>query len=167
MPSRYRIMAILMVLVAAGGLAGDFPAQVGDPVTPIEAEPVLMEAYAAGEVEDDPTPVPAPASEMMQEIREVLETEKATLASLGVQLERAADHEAALATQKQVERTKQDTELQLLRIQADYARQEGRETQAAEIESAIERILNPPSRPNPVSRPAPRVEDIDEASTQN
>ena len=91
---------------------------------------------------------------MMQEINQALAAEKATVAALQSQSELATDHQQALATQREVERVKQETELRILAIQADHARGDGRTEQAAEIEQAIQTITNPPAPPAPSPRRA-------------
>jgi len=67
----------------------------------------------------------------------------AMVAEISSELERLqADY---LQLQREIERVKEETELQILRVQADFARREGRLEQAAEIEAALAEMTAPRS----------------------
>ena len=81
----------------------------------------------------------------MQAIQAVLDREAARLSELETGMETAAGESALLALQREIERVKEETELQILRVQADFARREGRLEQAAEIEAALAEMTAPRS----------------------
>lgn len=95
-------------------------------------------------------PVALPVSPEMAEINAALADERARVAGLQARLDDTADDEAALALLREMEQTKQATEVEVLRIQAKHARLAGRDAQATEIEAAIAVIL----APTPVAPPA-------------
>ena len=80
---------------------------------------------------------------MAAEMKAVLEGERAALAALDVRFRQAPDARAALAVQREIERLKMSTELELLRIQAVFARRSGRLQAAQEIEAAIVELTRP------------------------
>jgi hypothetical protein len=94
-------------------------------------------------------------SPLMVEIQAVLADEQTKVAELQARLEAATDDHAALALQKEIEQIKVETELNILRLQATYARNEGRIEQAAEIEAVIAEMLSPRPVGVPIERPAP------------
>jgi hypothetical protein len=94
---------------------------------------------------------------MAADMRAAVEHERTSLAELSRRFRAASSPEAALAVQREIERVKHETELTLLRIQADYARRAGLAGVAARIEAAIEEMTRPaPSRldPRAPDRPA-------------
>lgn len=116
----------------------------------------------------DPTRSPGQLSPMAVEMLQVLQQEQDGLRRLQIRFQQAGDPQAALAIQREIESLKVDTELELLRIQADYARREGRLATAEKIENAIEQILHPaiPEAPvdhslsrNPRGEPAGQGEE--------
>jgi len=63
--------------------------------------------------------------------------------------------EATLELLRAIEQAKQETEIEILRIQAEHARLAGREAQAQEIETAIGQILDPATTVPPASETRP------------
>jgi len=171
------ISVLLGILAAAGASAADQPvAAQGDATTvaPIEAAPALPDLPEnAAEIEalksDAPSgPAPAEAlpglaaerpeaelSPRMQVLRSLLAAEEARLAELQSRLDAAPDAAAALAIQREIERVKQQTEVELLAAQAGFAREAGQEEKAAAIEAAIDELTSPRPRGVPQDRPAP------------
>ena len=96
-----------------------------------------------------------PPSPMMLEIRAALDREREQIEGLRLRLRGASNAREALALERQVERVKLDTEIAILRIQADAARRAGRTALAARIDAAIGGLLAPPAPATPVARPAP------------
>jgi hypothetical protein len=93
---------------------------------------------------------------MAAEMLSVLQQEQDGLSRLQTRFQQAADSRAALAIQREIEALKLETEIGLLRIQADYARREGRRATAERIERAIEQILHPVIPQAPVDRSSSR-----------
>ncbi len=98
---------------------------------------------------------PETLSPMLREIVELWKAQDVAMAALNAGLEKSVDHAAALALQRQVENLRTSTEIQILRIQARYARQEGRMDVAVQIEQDIAQLTAPRTRGVPVDRPAP------------
>jgi hypothetical protein len=96
-----------------------------------------------------------PLSPMMAAIKAAWEENEAERARLTDAVNRAPNARDALRAQRELESALRGFELRLLRIQADFARLEGRTEQAKQIEAAIERIVNPPAPRRAVERPAP------------
>jgi len=96
-------------------------------------------------------------SPMDQEVRKVLEDERKTLTDLRARFAAASNPEAALQVQREIEQVKVGTEVALLRVQATFARREGRLEHARRIEAEIEEVLNPrtPAAATPTRRIAP------------
>jgi hypothetical protein len=97
-------------------------------------------------------------SPMLQEIKVLWETRQAERAALEEQFRMAGDEATALAIQREIEELMVQTELSILRIQADHARREGRIADAEKIEAAITEMTSPPELPPPPERPAPANE---------
>ena len=96
------------------------------------------------------------ASPMITEIRTVLETNRLQVADLAAQGVAHPGHEAEVALQMEISQLKQQAELDILAIQARYARAEGKDDLAQEIEAAIAAIISPPAPAAPTEvRPAP------------
>jgi len=95
------------------------------------------------------------ALSMPEAIRRTLDEESRSLTSLHARLEDVSNDAEALAIERELEQKKSETELALLRIQAQEARDEGRVALAEEIERAIDDLLHPriplaPSAPSQV-----------------
>jgi len=143
----------------------------------------LGSALAGTETTSQKTPVPSTASgnvvpadqnrelqppeivklsPLHQRIQAVLQAEQVKAVSLLDRIARAHDNSQLVQLQRELEALKRDTEIEILRLQADYAREQGRIDQAVEIEAAIATILNPPhnlrsdddpARPDKAERP--------------
>jgi hypothetical protein len=101
-----------------------------------------------------PAPVaPATRSPLMQDITAAWESHLVVVAALEQQLAGAASAADALALQHQIEAVRAQVEIQILTLQARYARQEGRLDDAAGIEAAIAELTTPRPRGTPVERP--------------
>jgi hypothetical protein len=122
--------------------------------------------YTAIEVTDPANPTserhPATANQrklspMAAEMQQAIRMERDGLRRLHARFQQTSDPHAALAIQREIEALKVGTELELLRIQANHARREGRVEAAKRIETVIEQILNPvvPKAPADMSRPRP------------
>jgi hypothetical protein len=92
---------------------------------------------------------------MMTEIRALLADEHRTLASLNERFRRTTDQAAAIALQREIAQLKLGTEIALLRVQARYARAEGRLAVAAHLDDAIRDLESPPVPPQSAVRPSP------------
>jgi hypothetical protein len=84
-----------------------------------------------------------PRTPMDVELFAVLDRQREALAALRTRFREAKDDRTALAVQREIDRVKRDSEISLLRVQADWARRAGRIEAASQIEAAIEQILHP------------------------
>jgi hypothetical protein len=146
----------------ASGSAKEPPPAAAMPALPENAEEI--EALKG-------QPVPAPAvvrrpvgktTPMMAEILGYLEARDQAMTLKRQQLKSAAtDAAAALALQAELQGMKQETELEVLRIQSRWARKEGRTADADKLDAVIAEILNPrvpiatEKRPVPATPTAP------------
>jgi hypothetical protein len=103
----------------------------------------------------DATAPPASLTPMQAEIAQVLASERATVAQLQERLVAAKGTAPALELHKQVQDTKLQAQLTILRIQVRYARAEGRELVAEQLETAIRDMTTPKAPGKPIDRPAP------------
>jgi hypothetical protein len=95
-------------------------------------------------------------SPMMEEIATVMTASRTAVAAMGSELQAIVDPATRLATQREIAQLKQQAELDILAIQARYAREGGNEELALQIETAITEILSPPAPVTPAAeRPAP------------
>ncbi len=97
-----------------------------------------------------------PLTPMHAEIQRVIEDEKAAVAALQARFEQTKDPVTAMEVQKQVQDTKIQTEITILQIQVRYARQEGHNDVATQLESAIKEMTTPKAAGTPIDRPAPQ-----------
>lgn len=108
-----------------------------------------------------PTPAPAAttpraaATPMHAEIQQSLEAEQAELVRLQTSIEQTTDLAAGLQLQQQIESVKLRTQVDILRIQARYARVAGKTATAEELDEIIEKLTRPPAPGIPVDRPQP------------
>jgi hypothetical protein len=105
-----------------------------------------------------PAPARRPLSPMMQEIRAVLDHATRAVQQHSLRLAGVRATSEATAIQKDIERTKFEAEVSILRIQATWARREGRPEAAQRLEAAIADMLSPSVLGDP-RRPAPRQRD--------
>ena len=103
----------------------------------------------ATENADGAPPAARALSPLMQDIRTVFEAEKTALASLKVRLQDADDEREILSLLHEIDQVKQETELQVLQIQSDSARREGRTEAAERIEATIAVLRAGPPRAAP------------------
>lgn len=157
-------LLVLPGLAAARGPAADQPVAgqpaagqpaAGQPVaaSPAHGEPVIAAeeagAVAAGvdraagssEAAEAAKTVAAAAeasaSPLMRDIRTLWMARQAEVAVLEESFRAASDHPTALAIQKRIEALLVQTEFDILQLQADHARREGRAADAERIEAEI------------------------------
>ncbi len=92
---------------------------------------------------------------MTMEINAVLEQSRLQVATLQEEFDKEPNAEAAVAIVRQIEQLKINTELDILRVQARFARSGGNEELAQEIEASLAKMTTPAPRREPVDRPAP------------
>jgi len=96
------------------------------------------------------------SSPMMNEIKTTMDISRGEIAELLVSISASSDFSAKQAAQDQIATIKIQVELDILAIQARYARSAGNEELALQIDAAIEAITSPPAPVAPVeNRPAP------------
>ena len=161
------LLVILIMSVAVFALAADpEPQKPTDPparnegqVTPdVDINRAEIDAGVAPDAIDGLKSLPeqTQASPMITEIQAVLETNRLEIADLAAQGPAYPGHEADQALQKQIAQLKQQAELDILAIQARYARAAGNEDLAQQIDAAIAAIISPPAPAAPAEvRPAP------------
>jgi hypothetical protein len=126
--------------------------EVSDPAIVERASPQPGTQTAAPIRAARPRRAPSP---MALEMNTLLEDERVALRDLQARYRSAADPATALDAQRRIEQLKVNTEIGLLRIQASWARREGRAEQASHLEKAIEEILHPQPPLTTVKRPLP------------
>ncbi len=95
---------------------------------------------------------------MMAELLGYMDARDQAMALKRKQLAAAkSDAAATLALQAELQQMKQDTELEMLRIQLRWAQKEGRSSDAQQLARVIDGILHPVVPVNPEKRPAPTV----------
>ncbi len=161
------VLIILVVSAAALATAGDPQPQ--SPTNP----PANPERSAAPDLDinqaeidagmapdagggDKAQPGVATESPMITEIRATLDASRLEIVDLTAQAPAHRSDEADLALQTQIAQLKQQAELDILAIQVRYARADGREELASQIEADIAAIISPPPPVAPTeTRPAP------------
>jgi hypothetical protein len=109
-------------------------------------------------VDDTPTAATAPMTPMMADITAALQVEQAQVAALAAQLATAPDDAAALELHRAIEQAKMDGQLQVLGIQARYARAEGRVEDATKLEAAMATMGHTAVPANVEQRAAPNAD---------
>lgn len=130
---------------------------------------LLVSPGHAAESAAAPVPAPAPSSAlseieprlpahrlspMMAEIFAVIDAQRAKVAALRAERGKGPGGLRSLELERALSVAKHETELRLLRIQADYARREGRLEAAGQLEAAITAMSAPAVSSGPVARPA-------------
>lgn len=130
----------LIISIAAVTIAAVAVPRAEEPTAgpiPTRSAAIAQPGVAAGDA------APEPLSPRMQEIRLALDRQKDQLADLHVRFAAAGDDATALAVQQEIERVKQETQLEVFRIQLRYAQQSGHDAALPEIEAAIAACLDP------------------------
>jgi hypothetical protein len=170
-PLKLAIVTLLLITTAAVFAAVTEP----DPVAPEKAEPVTSgdEVVRPGspgdlkvnkaEVEEgkldaestlDAERVPV-KSPLMTAIDAIMLDSRDRIVLLRANLEKQGNPDEAMAIQRQIEDLKVETELNILRLQADHARARGDEELARSIDESITFMTTPRAKKAPVDRPAP------------
>ncbi len=146
-----RQLAILFLIIVCGLMAGTAVVAGTPPETaaPVVADPDGVETTATAAVAPRE---PESLTPCQQAIRALLDREAAQLAALEARVPATADGAAFLSLQREIEQVKQDTELQVMRTQAEHARLEGRVEQAERIEAALAEMAAPQPAIVPVER---------------
>lgn len=92
---------------------------------------------------------------LMAELLQLVELEQSQLAEIRRSLGATSDRSHRLELERRIEAIKFETELSLLRVQATYARREGRVSLAEKLEASIRLMSAPPAPGVPIERPAP------------
>ena len=127
--------------------AGAAPARSGQKLGEAAAQPVAPEV---GETARKPVRSP-----MVTEMMALIDQQDGKLKDLAGRLKKATSNEEAFAIKREIEQVKLGTEVSLLRVQADYARRDGRTADADRLDAAIRALLTPPRPGTPVNRPVP------------
>ena len=160
-----------IALTAAGARAQDEKHPTPSPgvVNPPAAHAATSALRSGPPAPADLTPVPpAPGvallkkpvlTPMMSEVMTLLATQDTKLAALAERQKHATTPDEALAVQKEIQALKIGTEVSVMRIQANYARREGRAQDAARLEAAVEALTSPPRVHAPADRAVPTRTD--------
>ena len=157
-----RCHALIAVLIAlAAGARAEAPspaaAATSDPAAPASGSAAAVERTDAGPVPvaRDTTHAGRRASPLHAALKDVLAREANGLIALRARLAQTRDHAQAIAIQREIRALKRETEISLLRAQAEAARREGRAAVLAEIESELALMLRPPVPAPTAARPSP------------
>lgn len=162
------VLLVLPGLAAARGPAADQPVAASPP--PGEPAVAAEEAGAVDAGEDGTAgsaeaakaaeaAAEANASPLMRDIRALWKARQTEVAVLEESFRTATDHPTALAIQQRIEALLVQTEFDILQLQADHARREGRAADAERIEAEIAAAKALPTQASldPQKR-SPRVE---------
>jgi len=136
---------------APAGIAGAFARIAPAPV----AAPDSAGAFAALPASPAPAVLPRARTPLRADLQGVLDREQQQLATLEVELRATPDAMRSLDVQRRIEKLKQQTEVELLKVQAAHARRAGNAALADRFDEAIARITQPRPRLEPQARPAP------------
>jgi hypothetical protein len=137
----YAVFLIALLCLPALLAARSHGPDEAKPPEPVQAEPAVPVALDPA-ANPEPTTV-RPLSPLMSAIQSLWEARLVEVVALKERLQNASDHAAALAILHEIEALQASTEIEILRLQADHARREGREADAQAIETAITEQLNP------------------------
>lgn len=138
---------------APGVVATPPPGDLATATTAAPNDPTLVEpSEAAAEAARGPG---RPLTPLMAAVQSAMSEQRTQLAELSARLDKAADHGTALAIMKEIEQAKRGTELRVLRIQLDLARQAGRQEAATRLADAIASMEGP--APRGAARPRPET----------
>lgn len=96
-----------------------------------------------------------PLPPLLQAIKTAWQEHNVERTQLESELAATSNPLAALEVQRRIEAAAREFELRVLRIQAEFARSEGRIEVAERLEAAIAEMIEPPVLPPPVERSAP------------
>lgn len=121
--------------------------------SPAEAPAAAPPQTAAASHPVGPTGVVLPATDpMASELRRAIESQQRDYASLLAQLASARSEPDAFAIQAQIQQRQVGLQVDLLRIQAAYARRAGHDRLAWQLDRTIETLITPDA-------PKPRAND--------
>lgn len=141
---------IALLLFALPTTAAVFAAELAP--APGAAAPVAPPAVRESNAPRLPAGLMSP---MVADLYTALDEQRAKMAKLRGDLARARGSSRELELQRALSAAKRETELRLLRIQADHARREGRLDVAGNLEAAITAMTAPAVPREPALRPAP------------
>lgn len=154
------VLALFATAAVAAETGPALPALTGAPQQARLDDPAALRALEAlplpGAVA---RPRPA-ATPLLSDLFDVLDRQDAAVAALQTELARTADPMAALSIQRRIEKTKQDAEVELLRVQATHARAAGKSALVAQLDAAIAELTAPRAVSEPVERPAPTRDEV-------
>lgn len=138
-------MRLLLALAVSAALVTPFAASAASDPTP--GTPRVPSAPAGA------VPARRPPSPLAARVAAAMDHQRTALAELELRLRAATDDAAARAIVRQIEVVKRDAEVEVLRAQAEHARQAGRPDVARRLELAIAARLAPPDAGEPTPRP--------------
>jgi len=154
----HALIAVLIVLAAPAVRAqASAPAATSDPGAPASGPPAAVERADRGFVPAarDTTRAGRRASPLHAALKDALAREAVGLTALRSRLAQTRDHVQAISIQREIRALKRETEIALLRAQAEAARRDGRAAVLAEIESELALMLRPPVPAATAARPSP------------
>ncbi len=145
------LAAVILILASTAAATPQAPAGAPSGLAVVPAAVTAADSTAASQ-EAPTAPAPIPLSPMMQEIVAAWDAHLVAVRALEQRLEGATDHREALALQREIEDARGQVELRILRIQAGFARREGRLQEAAAIEEAVASMSAPRPAGEPIER---------------
>ena len=107
------------------------------------ADPQKIEAATPVQSEQSATDLQAERADLNARMNAVLEAGNKTIAGLQKMIDAAPAGASTQDLERRMAQAKQDLTLELLRVQATFAREKGRMAQADEIDAQIDAILHP------------------------
>ena len=164
-PDRRVLLALialsLLTLCAAGSFAQEEkkPTPSAGPAPAPAAAAAQKSAAAPANAAEPAAPTVTfkkPAqSPMITELMALLAGQDEKLADLAARQKKATTGDEAIAVQREIQELKLGTEISMLRIQATYARREGRTADADRLDGVVRDLVSPPKLGVPSNRPAP------------
>jgi hypothetical protein len=91
-------------------------------------------------------------SPMMMEISASMEAARLEVADLKLRYEATADNETAMEIMREVARVKRESRVEMMRIQLRFARLDGNDELAGELQEIVAKMIAPPRKGMPVPR---------------
>ncbi len=114
--------------------------------------PVALGAGTEPKTAAKEPPTSHKVSALQAEIQELVKVEKSELGILYDEFRNAKNHDTALDIQLQIQELKMTTKINLFRVQAKHARQQGDSKRALEIDKIIETLVVEGSHGKPIDR---------------
>jgi hypothetical protein len=119
-----------------------------------QASQASTDAAASMQPEGQASSAPLALSPMHQEIRALLDQQRAEVEALSAQIAQQTDATEVLELQRAVEASKRQAQVGVLEVQLRHARAAGKAETVTALQSALRELLSPPVKAQPQARPA-------------